>query len=222
MRWQVATSLREFDGIPAVRAPQAEFSQRTWALGWTGVQRPQHGGNRAWGAAIAGCPAEAILDFSASLNPLGPPQSVLQALARALSASDPVAISRYPDPDYRELRACLAQRWAVDPEWIFVGNGAAELLTWAARDAQGREVWLPRPAFGDYERALRAAGVTLRGLDLLPSQGSPPLGLAAERDPGGQDRPGALAKQSSQPDGPAFPPARHLAPSAPVRAGGGG
>jgi len=70
------------------------------------------------------------LDFSASLNPLGPPQSVLQALARALSASDPVAISRYPDPDYRELRACLAQRWAVDPEWIFVGNGAAELLTW--------------------------------------------------------------------------------------------
>ncbi|ABC99143.1 threonine-phosphate decarboxylase [Synechococcus sp. 63AY4M2] len=141
------------------------------------MQRPQHGGNRAWGAAIAGCPAEAILDFSASLNPLGPPQSVLQALARALSASDPVAISRYPDPDYRELRACLAQRWAVDPEWIFVGNGAAELLTWAARDAQGREVWLPRPAFGDYERALRAAGVTLRGLDLLPSQGSPPLAL---------------------------------------------
>ena len=37
------------------------------------------------------------------------------------------------------------------------GNGSAELLTWASRDLSSlRSVLLPRPAFGDYERALRA------------------------------------------------------------------
>ncbi|MEN9202229.1 MAG: pyridoxal phosphate-dependent class II aminotransferase [Thermostichus sp. DG_1_6_bins_120] len=134
---------------------------------------PQHGGNRAWGAAVAGCSPADILDFSASLNPLGPPQSVLQALGRALSEPDPVAISRYPDPEYWRLRTRLAQYWAVDPEWIFVGNGAAELLTWAARDAQGREVWLPKPAFGEYERALQAAGAIIKPLGGENSGGSP-------------------------------------------------
>ncbi|MEN9222041.1 MAG: aminotransferase class I/II-fold pyridoxal phosphate-dependent enzyme, partial [Thermostichus sp. BF3_bins_97] len=121
---------------------------------------------------MAGCSPEEVLDFSASLNPLGPPESVLLALSRALSASDPVAINRYPDPDYRELRTCLAKHWAVDPEWVFVGNGAAELLTWAARDAQGQEVWLPKPAFGEYERALCAVGATIKPLCFLSSQGS--------------------------------------------------
>ncbi|MFT0814272.1 threonine-phosphate decarboxylase CobD [Synechococcus sp. OH20] len=142
--------------------------------------RPRHGGNQAWGAAIAGCSPEEILDFSASLNPLGPPASVLQALAQALSAAEPVVISRYPDPDYRDLRICLANHWAVEPEWIFVGNGAAELLTWAARDAQGQEVWLPQPAFGEYARALAAAGVTVKPLPFFPAQGSPDFGLLQE------------------------------------------
>lgn len=120
------------------------------------------------------------MDFSASLNPLGPPQSVVQALVQALEAPEPVAISCYPDPDYRELRACLAQHWSVDPEWIFVGNGAAELLTWAAREAEGREVWLPRPAFGDYERALRAAGAVIKPLDWWSCPGSATAALLQE------------------------------------------
>ncbi|MCF2970660.1 pyridoxal phosphate-dependent aminotransferase [Synechococcus sp. Nb3U1] len=135
---------------------------------------PQHGGNRAWGAAIAGCSPAEILDFSASLNPLGPPESVLQALGKALAEPDPVAISRYPDPEYLQLRTRLAEHWAIDPDWVFVGNGAAELLTWAARDAQGREVWLPKPAFGDYERALRGAGAVIKpfGYPFPDEQGS--------------------------------------------------
>ncbi|MFQ3583688.1 MAG: threonine-phosphate decarboxylase [Cyanobacteriota bacterium] len=151
---------------------------------------PQHGGNRAWGAAVAGCSPSDILDFSANLNPLGPPQSVLQALGKALSEPDPVAISCYPDPEYWQLRTRLADHWGVDPDWICVGNGAAELLTWAARDAQGGEVWLLKPAFGDYERALWAAGAVIKPLmspfpdeqgslclaELLRQSGSNPAG----------------------------------------------
>lgn len=42
--------------------------------------RPVHGGNLAWAAALAGCPPDAILDFSASISPLGPPKSAIAAI----------------------------------------------------------------------------------------------------------------------------------------------
>ena len=44
----------------------------------------------------------------------------------------------------------------VDPGDVLPGNGAAELFTWAARDAavEGCSL-LPQPGFADYNRALR-------------------------------------------------------------------
>ena len=91
------------------------------------MQRPTHGGNLAWAAQLAGCSPSVILDFSASINPLGPPESAISAINRGLSA-----LSSYPDPNYSELKAALATYHQLEPEWILPGNGAAELLTWAA------------------------------------------------------------------------------------------
>ena len=116
--------------------------------------RPVHGGNLAWAAALAGCPASAILDFSASISPLGPPESALDAIQAHLSS-----LTAYPDPDYGELRTALGEALNVDPDWILPGNGSAELLTWAAWDLSKLEVtYLVTPAFGDYWRALSAFG----------------------------------------------------------------
>ncbi len=116
--------------------------------------RPVHGGNLAWAATLAGCPAAAILDFSASISPLGPPQSALDAIQAHLSS-----LTAYPDPDYGELRAALGEALNVDPDWILPGNGSAELLTWAALDLSKLEAtYLVTPAFGDYSRALLAFG----------------------------------------------------------------
>ncbi|MBE9094671.1 histidinol-phosphate transaminase [Tychonema sp. LEGE 07203] len=116
--------------------------------------RPVHGGNLAWAAALAGCPASAILDFSASISPLGPPKSALDAI-KARSSS----LTAYPDPDYGELRAALGEAFNVDPDWVLPGNGSAELLTWAAWDLSKLEAtYLVTPAFGDYSRALSAFG----------------------------------------------------------------
>jgi len=114
--------------------------------------RPVHGGNLAWAATLAGCPAAAILDFSASISPLGPPESALDAIRSHLSS-----LTAYPDPDYGELRAALGEALNVDPDWILPGNGSAELLTWAALDLSKLEgTYLVTPAFGDYSRALLA------------------------------------------------------------------
>ncbi|MEG5057051.1 threonine-phosphate decarboxylase CobD [Microcoleus sp. A2-C5] len=116
--------------------------------------RPVHGGNLAWAAALAGCPPSAILDFSASISPLGPPESALAAIQAHLSS-----LTAYPDPDYGVLRTALGEAFNVDPDWILPGNGSAELLTWAAWDLSKLEAtYLVTPAFGDYLRALKAFG----------------------------------------------------------------
>ncbi len=128
----------------------------------TPVLRPTHGGNLAWAAAIAQCDPAEILDFSASINPLGLPPSALAAIAAALPQ-----LTAYPDPSYGPLRSALAAHHDLDPDWILPGNGAAELLTWAARDLADRGVTLlPVPAFADYGRALQAFGA--RVLPIAP------------------------------------------------------
>ncbi|TAD76546.1 MAG: threonine-phosphate decarboxylase [Oscillatoriales cyanobacterium] len=124
--------------------------------------RPTHGGNLAWAAAIAQCTPAELLDFSASINPFGLPPGAIAAIQAAIPQ-----LGAYPDPNYGELRSALALHHNLDPNWILPGNGAAELLTWAARDlAAAAAVVLPVPAFADYWRALRAAGA--RVLPIAP------------------------------------------------------
>lgn len=116
------------------------------------MNRPVHGGNLAWAAALAGCSPSVILDFSASINPLGPPQSASNAIQANLET-----LKAYPDPDYHQLRAALGQLHQLPAEWILPGNGSAELLTWAGRELSTLAItYLVTPAFGDYWRVLRA------------------------------------------------------------------
>jgi L-threonine-O-3-phosphate decarboxylase len=93
-----------------------------------------------------------ILDFSASINPLGPPHSAIAAIHNHLGD-----LRNYPDPNYHELRQALSQFHRLPPDWILPGNGSAELLTWASRElAELDATYLPTPAFGDYLRSLKA------------------------------------------------------------------
>jgi L-threonine-O-3-phosphate decarboxylase len=116
------------------------------------MRQPAHGGNLAWAAALAGCPPDAILDFSASISPLGPPNSAIAAIASAFGD-----IKHYPDPNYSELRLALSHFHQLPYEWILPGNGSAELLTLIGRElAQLAATLLITPAFGDYYRTLAA------------------------------------------------------------------
>jgi L-threonine-O-3-phosphate decarboxylase len=118
------------------------------------LNRPVHGGNLAWAAAIADCPTSSIVDFSASINPLGPPSSAIAAIQRGFAH-----LSFYPDPDYSQLRFALAQWHQIPPESILPGNGSAELLTWASWELSELEAtYLFTPAFSDYRRGLSAFG----------------------------------------------------------------
>jgi L-threonine-O-3-phosphate decarboxylase len=128
---------------------------------------PTHGGNLAWAATIAGCPADCILDFSASINPLGPSPGVITAISQQLRYID-----QYPTPGYQELRQALAHHHGITIDWILPGNGAAELLTWAGRELATLPLTiLLTPAFNDYARALNAFGAQIERYPFLDCHG---------------------------------------------------
>ena len=96
-----------------------------------------------------GCRPGALLDASASLVPFGPPWSARWAGCGARISRD------YPDRRYAGLRGAIAAHHGVDAAAVLPGNGAAELFTWAARDAAAAGIsQLCAPGFADYGRAL--------------------------------------------------------------------
>lgn len=79
------------------------------------------------------------------------------------------ALRVYPDRSYAALTSAVAGLHGLRPASILVGNGAAELFTWAARDAAAAGIsWLPEPGFADYRRALSTWGAELQPFPLIP------------------------------------------------------
>ena len=125
-----------------------------------------HGGNLRELAARAGLGRDAILDFSASVNPLGPPDGLRMALSRAIDQ-----LVHYPDPDCAELVAAIAARFQVDGAQIVVGNGSTELLFALARACDFDRALIPVPSYIDYAAAVRRAGRAVQCVKLAESDG---------------------------------------------------
>jgi threonine-phosphate decarboxylase len=126
-----------------------------------------HGGDVLAAAMRWGLDPSAVLDFSANINPFGPPPGAVAAARVALGG-----VHRYPEPYARSLRATLAARHGVPPGSVLVGNGAAEVIHLLLRRAAGRRVALPVPGFAEYGRAARAVGATV--VPYTPGDTAPP------------------------------------------------
>lgn len=96
-------------------------------------------------------------DFSVNLNPLGPPDAVREALTQALNH-----VEEYPDPEYRELRRDLANRWQLAEEQLVLGNGASELIPGIIRALAPKTCMVTAPCYSGYETALKAAAPSCR------------------------------------------------------------
>ncbi len=115
-----------------------------------------HGSHGGWLRAAAlefGLPESAFLDFSANINPLGPPSPVEKGLKRHLPS-----IFHYPDPQCSDLAEKLSTHHQIDPEALLIGNGASELIYLLARIITSDAVLIPVPTFCEYERAVRVSG----------------------------------------------------------------
>jgi threonine-phosphate decarboxylase len=112
------------------------------------ITRESHGGNIYRAAEELGFDEERIIDFSASINPLGVPASVRTAIMEHVTS-----LVNYPDPDARRLRLRIADREGLDPEMIICGNGSTELIYLVVRALRPKRTLIPAPTFGEYERA---------------------------------------------------------------------
>ena len=120
---------------------------------------PQHGGQLRQIAERFRIPAHGLLDFSANINPDGPPTSVLAALREALE--DPSVLTEYPDLKLTDLKESIASYARASPHNLIVANGFVPLLTAALQTLKIRRCLLPVPAFVEYRNALSRAEIAI-------------------------------------------------------------
>jgi len=100
--------------------------------------------------------ARELLDFSSSVNPLGPPSLAMKGLRNAMWM-----IPYYPDISYHDFRNAAAEYAGVPTsENVIEGSGSTELIYLFAElfVREGDKVLIPTPTFGEYERAVRNRG----------------------------------------------------------------
>ncbi len=112
-----------------------------------------HGGNIYEAARESGRPLNRIIDFSASINPLGPSPRAVRAMTSALRLT-----SHYPEPDCLALREALADRHDFIPEQILIGNGSSEIIQLLPRALSLRSALIVGPTFSEYARAMLLEG----------------------------------------------------------------
>ena len=125
-----------------------------------------HGGNIYHYSAKYKIPVEEFLDFSASVNPLGPSPMAVKALKGVVPS-----LVNYPDPDCRRLVGVLSERLGVRRGALLAGNGSTELIYLLPRVIRPRRALVFAPAFSDYERACRLAGAGVKALPLKEEDG---------------------------------------------------
>jgi threonine-phosphate decarboxylase len=116
-----------------------------------------HGGQLQQIAERFGVRLADLLDFSANINPEGPPAAVFSTLRQSLD--DLSVLTNYPEIGEPALRSALSTYTGVRSENIAVANGFVPLLEAALRALPIRKCLLPVPAFLEYRRTLTLARV---------------------------------------------------------------
>ena len=112
------------------------------------MDRFAHGGD------VTGLPG--VLDFSASLSPLGIPEPALEVLR-----SNVEAFAAYPDPACRGLTAAIAAFEGVDERLVLPCAGATDALTRLCQALRPSHVLVCAPCYSGYEQAAEQVGATV-------------------------------------------------------------
>src|SRR5216683_77553 len=129
----------------------------------------EHGGGVYEAARHWGIEPHQVLDFSANINPLGPPQGVLSAIENALK---PISLRVYPDA--HKFVSAIANKFRLMPDEIVVGSGAASLIFAVMHALSPRRVLILEPAFVEYSRASVAVNAQITSALLTEERGFTP------------------------------------------------
>ena len=138
---------------------------------WASQGRPEHGGLKPDELRALGLKSEEVLDFSASVSPIGPPSGVWEALRR-------VDLAAYPDPRNLVLREAISNHLSepragtIGTERILAGNGSTEIIHLLARaylspprPGTANTAFLFTPTYGEYAGACAVMGAATSCLD---------------------------------------------------------
>lgn len=92
-----------------------------------------------------------LLDYSSNINPYGVPESLVNAINNNINE-----LTKYPDPEYIELRNIIAEHNNLNIENIVVGNGATEIIFLLLRALNCKNIIIVSPTFAEYERAINS------------------------------------------------------------------
>jgi len=130
----------------------------------------KHGGHVRDLAHLAECEVEELLDFSANINPLGPPEGLRKVISRHFKT-----FTHYPDPDCQELCDTIASKFSLSATQVVCGNGSTELLYtlphMLSRMFSVTRAVIPVPGYIDYGIATTRAGLTISTIPLDVRQG---------------------------------------------------
>ena len=108
-----------------------------------------HGGTIVSVARTLGVPSGQILDFSASINPLGMSPLVRNALIGSLDT-----LVHYPDSSHEELKQELSNFHNLPAAHFTIANGSTELIYHLPAMLPGKKALIISPSFSEYVRAL--------------------------------------------------------------------
>lgn len=111
------------------------------------LEKYGHGGDLLTAGELYEEAGGTFLDFSANINPLGPPPGVLELLQNSLST-----VVTYPDPGHRRFKNLLAESLGIDNSWLTVGNGAAESMALLLLALAPQKVGIVEPCFSEYRQ----------------------------------------------------------------------
>jgi len=120
--------------------------------GIAGPDRTAEGGRKTINKGQAGSRSSKLLDFSANINPLGLPQSVVKAIRNNISK-----LVHYPEPYADHLKKQIASYTGLEQEQILAGNGTTQLMYLICRVLRPESVVIPAPSFSEYEKAVISA-----------------------------------------------------------------
>lgn len=106
-----------------------------------------------------GLPLDSIVKLASNENPLGPSPKVIAAISQAVPE-----LTRYPDGNGFILKQALAQKFAVEPAQVTLGNGSNDILELVAKAwlAPGLNAVFSQHAFAVYPIATMAVGAECR------------------------------------------------------------
>ena len=134
------------------------------------ISPPRHGGRVDEVAEELGINPEELVDFSANMNPLAPPDSLETLIEEAVAG-----LPFYPDDRYEGFRQSVVDflraggEAELKTDLVIPGNGSVEifrLFLQLAAYAGAEEVLIPYPTFSEYALQARLLGLNVDRVEL--------------------------------------------------------